>query len=115
MAKRFIAVGIAAAAAAAFAIGVKAETGSRLGFSVENDAGAVLASLEIAPLSSGRWQAVDLDREGLRPGDSAQARAEKAGSRCEYDVRAHLSTGAVVRQDDVDLCDLESDTLVIEG
>jgi hypothetical protein len=113
MSRRIVAVGIAAAAAAAFAIGVKAETGSRLGFAVENDTASTIVGLDVASLSTGAWRRADLDHANLKPGDSVQAHADRAG--CEYDVRARLKTGAVIRQDDVDLCDLDSDTLVIEG
>ncbi len=115
MAKRIVAVGIAAAAAAAFAIGVKAETGSHLSFSVENDTGSALVSLEVARIASGDWRSAEIERANLHPGDSAQAHADRVGSGCEYDVRAHLQSGQVVRQDAIDLCDLDSDTLVIEG
>jgi hypothetical protein len=114
MSRRFVAVGIAAAAAAAFAIGVRAESGAHLGFAVENDTTSALSALELAPLSSGRWRTAELDRPQLRPGDSARVRADALGATCEYDVRARFRSGAVIRQDDVNLCDLDSETLVLE-
>src|SRR5262249_23548790 len=80
---------------------------------VENDTASTIVGLEVASLSTGAWRPADLDHASLKPGDSVRAHTDRSG--CEYDVRARLKTGAVIRQDDVDLCDLDSDPLVIEG
>jgi hypothetical protein len=114
MSKRIIVVASAVAAIGAFALGVHAETGGQLKFSVENDAGAVMTGLQVASASGGEWKPVDLDQSHVKTGDSAAARVRGIGRECLYNVRADFQGRPALEQDGVDLCDLDADTLVLK-
>lgn len=114
MSKRIIVVAFAVAAVGAFALGVHAETGGKLRFNVENDAGAVMTGLQIASASGGSWKAVALDQTHVKVGDSAAARVSGIGRECLYNVRADFQGRPALEQDGVDLCDLDAGTLVLK-
>jgi hypothetical protein len=113
MSKRFIVVASAVAAVAAFGLGVRAETGGRLKFAVENDTGAVLTALQVTSASGGDWKSVSLDQARLKTGESAGGHVSGTGSECLYNIRADFVGRPSLEQDGVDLCDLDANTLVL--
>jgi hypothetical protein len=113
MSKRFIVVASAFAAIAAFALGVHAETGGRLKFGVENDAGAVLTGLQVASAAGGDWKTVELDQARVKRGESAGGHLNGAGRECLFNIRAEFAGRPATEQDGVDLCDLDANTLII--
>ena len=114
MLKRVIIVSAAGAAVAAFALGVHAEGDARLNFGLENDTGRAMTSLMLSPAGDDDWTAVTLDRGRIGAGASTQVRMDGAGRQCEYDVRADLDGGQAIEKDDVNLCDLDAGTLVLD-
>ncbi len=108
------AIAAAAAAAGAFALGVHAEAPKPLSFGVANDTGSALLSVSVGHARDQTWRVATLDRALVASGDSASAKVDLPGAECEYDVKAILQGGRTVEHDGVNLCELPSNTLVLE-
>jgi hypothetical protein len=108
--RRAIAVIAAGACACAFALGVAAKAGQRLTLDVRNETGSTLTALSLA---SGRHGPDLLEGRTVAPGEMIQVSVNGDPSVCSYDLTAAFRSGDSIEQDDVNLCELDDQTLVL--
>lgn len=91
-----------------------ATAGARQDFTLVNNTGHTVMTLNVSPSNSDEWGPDILGRDVLPNGESAQITFERAGDQCEWDIRATYDDGDTTDARGANLCELATVTLTGE-
>jgi hypothetical protein len=83
-------------------------------FTLNNNTGHVVVTLNVSPSNEDSWGEDILGRDVLANGESAQITFERAETQCQWDIRATYDDGDTTDARGVNLCELTTVNLTAE-
>ncbi|HYJ52407.1 MAG TPA: hypothetical protein VEW04_04485 [Allosphingosinicella sp.] len=83
-------------------------------FTLNNNTGHVVVTLNVSPSNSNEWGPDILGRDVLANGESAQITFERAETQCQWDIRATYDDGDTTDERGVNLCETTTVNLTAE-
>ena len=91
-----------------------ATAGARQDFTINNNTGHVVMTLNVSPSNSDQWGADILGQDVLANGQSATVSFERGEAQCEWDIRATYDDGDTTDVRGVNLCEVATVNLTGE-
>ena len=101
-------------AAAGEVAGAEAGATARQDFTLVNNTGHVVMTLNVSPSNSDQWGPDILGQDVLANGQSVQVGFERGEAQCEWDIRATYDDGDTTDSRGVNLCEVATVTLTGE-
>ena len=89
-------------------------SGARQDFSIVNNTGQAVMTLNVSPTSEEQWGPDILGRDVLANGETAQIQFERGESQCNWDIRVTYEDGDTGDWRNVNLCETATVTLTAE-
>ncbi|TMJ18826.1 MAG: hypothetical protein E6G92_03070 [Alphaproteobacteria bacterium] len=83
-------------------------------FTLNNNTGHTVVTLNVSPSNSNEWGEDILGRDTLANGESAQISFPRAETQCQWDIRATYDDGDTTDARGVNLCELSTVNLTAE-